>query len=545
MKYSAKIPIFALYSGFVSHNPHKARRLPCRTIINAGDTLYIKEKVPKAENNVVPKIKSGCSRWPAPLARVAPEEHINLKTMCAMKKNFINTVAMVAVAAIATLTSCVSSLYSSSNSYDDLYAVHDVEVIAAREKAEAEVRKAEAEARRAEALAEQAKWEAEQAKQQALLAQNTPQTQQQTTASAQNNGLIVVEESGNDFVANSYESAYARRLRGFQSASYRMPSSYYSLRYNGNVTYATAYDPAFYNIMVSGDEVWVEPKYITSMFGTWGATRATVVLSPWYYGWRGWSSFYDPWYYSCWGFPRYSWWDWNWNICYGSHWGGWGINLWWGWGGLYRPWHHHHHHYGWYGHHHHHGGFWYGDMWGGGGGHWYRGGDYYGSRNNNSRLNGGGRAPSRGSAVVNRGSANSTPYRSPNSGSVYGNTSRTGRYASALEQQRNGSVGRGTTTGSRSGSAVSSQSSGRTTTTNRSQVVTNDNSSQRNNNSSRNNSTSRSSYNSSSSSSSSYSNSSSFSSGSRGGGGSYSGGGGYSGGSSGGGGSRGGGSRGR
>ncbi|MBR6672014.1 MAG: hypothetical protein IKL17_03345 [Alistipes sp.] len=28
-----------------------------------------------------------------------------------MKKNFINTVAMVAVAAIATLTSCVSSLY--------------------------------------------------------------------------------------------------------------------------------------------------------------------------------------------------------------------------------------------------------------------------------------------------------------------------------------------------------------------------------------------------------------------------------------------------
>ena len=65
MKYSAKIPIFALYSGFVAHNLHKARRLPCRTIINAGDTLYIKEKVPKAENNVVPKIKSGCSRWPA------------------------------------------------------------------------------------------------------------------------------------------------------------------------------------------------------------------------------------------------------------------------------------------------------------------------------------------------------------------------------------------------------------------------------------------------------------------------------------------------
>lgn len=455
-----------------------------------------------------------------------------------MKKNFINTVAMVAVAAIATLTSCVSSLYSSSGSFDDLYAVHDVEVIAAREKAEAEVRKAEAEARRAEALAEQAKWEAEQAKQQALLAQNNQNVQLQSQP-VQSDGVIVVEEDNNDFVANTYESAYARRLRGFQSASYRMPSSYYSLRYNGNVTYATAYDPAFYNIMVSGDEVWVEPKYITSMFGTWGATRASVVLSPWYYGWSSWSSFYDPWYYSCWGFPRYSWWDWNWNICYGSHWGGWGVNLWWGWGGLYRPWHHHH--YGWYGHHHHHhhpGGFWYGDMWGGGGGNWHRGGSYYGSRNNDSRQDGG-RVPTRGSTIVNRGSAHSTPYRSPNSGSVYGNTSRTGRYASALEQQRTGSVGRGSVTGSRGQSAVSSpsQSTGRSTSTNRGQAYTN-NSNERNSSSSRNTSTSRSSYSSSSSSSSSYSSGSSFSSGSRGGGG-------YSGGSSGGGGSRGGGSRGR
>lgn len=455
-----------------------------------------------------------------------------------MKKNLIIIVAMVAAAAIATLTSCVSSLYSSSGSYDDLYAVHDVEVIAAREKAEAQVRKAEAEARRAEALAEQAEWEAEQAKQNALLAQNQQLVQSQRVQT-QSDGVIVVEEDNNSYVANSYESAYARRLRGFQSASYRMPSSYYSLRYNGNVTYATAYDPAFYNIMVSGDEVWVEPKYITSMFGTWGATRATVVLSPWYYGWHGWSSFYDPWYYSCWGFPRYSWWDWNWNICYGSHWGGWGVNLWWGWGGLYRPWHHHHYH-GWYGHHHHHhhhGGFWYGDMWGGGGGHWNRGGSYYGSRNNNSRLSGGGSLPSRGSSVVNRGSANSTPYRSPSSGSVYGNTSRSGRYESALTQQRNGSIGRGTTTGSRSQAAVGSSSS---TTTNRGQATTNNNSSGRSSSSSsRNTSTSRSTYNSSSSSSSSYSSGSSFSSGSRSSGGSF------SGGSSGGGGSRSGGSRGR
>ena len=378
------------------------------------------------------------------------------------------------------------------------------------------------------------------AKQKATTAQNTQSVQR--VAQTQSDGVIVVEEDNNSFVANTYESAYARRLRGFQSANYRMPSSYYSLRYNGNVTYATAYDPAFYNIMVSGDEVWVEPKYITSMFGTWGATRASVALSPWYYGWGSWASFYDPWYYSCWGFPRYSWWDWNWNICYGSHWGGWGVNLWWGWGGIYRPWHHHH--YGWYGphsHRYHHGGggFWYGDMWGGGGGSMHRGGSYYGSRNNSSRVNGGTAQPARGSAVVNRGSANSTPYRSPSSGSVYGNTSRTGRYATALEQQRNGSVGRGTATGSRSDATVSQQntSTGRTTNVNRGQTTT---SNERSSSSSRNTSTSRSSYNSSSS----YNSGTSYS-GTRSSGSSYSGGGGYSGGGSRGGGSSSSGSRGR
>ena len=446
-----------------------------------------------------------------------------------MKKNLNKMVVLVAVAAITTLSSCVSSLYTSAGAYDDLYAVHDVEVIAAREKAEAEVRKAEAEARRAEALAEQAEWEAQMAKQNATLAQNRPAQPQQTTSS---DGVIVVEEDGNDFVANTYESAYARRLRGFQSASYRMPSSYYNLRYNGTVSYVTAYDPAFYNIMVSGDEVWVEPKYISSMFGSWGAVKATTLISPWYYGWNRWPGFYDPWYYSWWGFPRYSWWDWNWSMCYGSYWGSWGPNLWWGWGGLYRPWHHHH--YGWHNPHHH-GGFWYGDMWGGGGGYWHRGGSYYGSRNNSSRLDGGGgRLPARGSSIVNRGSANSTPYRSPSSGTVYGGNSRGGRYAAALEQQRNGSMGRGNAVGSRSQATQNNQSPAYrgNTTTNRSSAVNRGTTSQ-SSSSSRNNSTSRSSSYSSSSSSSF---GGSYSSGSRGGGG-------YSGGSSGG--SRGGGSRGR
>ena len=116
-------------------------------------------------------------------------------------------------------------------------------------------------------------------------------------------------------VADNYESAYARRLYGFNSPTYKLPSSYYRLAGNSTMFYATAYDPAYYNIMVSGDQVWVEPKYITSMFGSWGATNVTygIYSSPWNYGWSYGAS---PFYYSWWGYPRYSWYDWNWNICY-------------------------------------------------------------------------------------------------------------------------------------------------------------------------------------------------------------------------------------
>jgi hypothetical protein len=119
----------------------------------------------------------------------------------------------------------------------------------------------------------------------------------------------------NTILASDYQSAYARRLYGFESNSYRMPASYYSLTASNALFYASAYDPAFYNVMVSGDQVWVEPKYVTSMFGSWGATNITYGLyaSPWNYGWNFTVS---PFYYSMWGYPCYSWYDWNWNICY-------------------------------------------------------------------------------------------------------------------------------------------------------------------------------------------------------------------------------------
>ncbi len=142
-----------------------------------------------------------------------------------------------------------------------------------------------------------------------------------------------------DILADDYDSAYARRLRGFNSPTYRMPSSYYNLAYSSAMTYASAYDPAFYNVIVMGDEVWVEPRYISSMFGSWGAPsyfNFNYSFGGWYgggmYGGGMWG--YNP--YSWWGYPRYSWWDWNYGYNYNPYWGGY-YNPYYGpyWGGGY------------------------------------------------------------------------------------------------------------------------------------------------------------------------------------------------------------------
>ena len=419
-------------------------------------------------------------------------------------KNIKRILLATLVAIVAT--GCTSAYYTAGGSaYDDLYASHNRTEIANRQKAEAEARLAEAEARKAEAEALQAEYEAKIAAYNAKAAAEGKQTIKVSETSA--DGVIVLEEdnSTRSFVADSYESAYARRLKGFRSASYRMPSSYFNLRYNGNILLATAYDPAFYNVMVSGDEVWVEPRYITSMFGTWGATNATAMIySPWYYGWSPrWSlswGMYDPWYYSSWGFPRYSWYDWNWNICYG---GGWGHNLWWGWGGHYHPWrpalHHHHHNP------HHWGGVVLGPGNIAGGGHWH--GSLRGTRLDNG-AQGGGIMQQKQEQQVSSSRANSSSNRS---GNVSSRSSQT--------------VGR-------SNSALINNSRAKSITQNSSSSSSRNNSSSYNSNSSSNRSSS---YNSSSSSS-----SSSFSSGSSG----RSGGGSFGGGSAGGG-ARSGGSRGR
>ena len=224
-----------------------------------------------------------------------------------MKRSLRIMVLALAAVVMGGCTAMMNTSYGSS----DLYRTNNRVAVANELTAKAEADKARAEARRAEyeALIAQAEYEA-----------------------------MMEGDTFSSVLADTYESAYARRLYGFTSPTYRMPTTYYDLAMNDAVFYATAYDPAFYNVMISGDQVWVEPKYITSMFGSWGATNLSFGLytSPWTYGWVHYA---NPFYYSWWGYPHYSWYDWNWTICYnpyyGVHWPGYYPGYWPGYPGYY------------------------------------------------------------------------------------------------------------------------------------------------------------------------------------------------------------------
>ena len=106
----------------------------------------------------------------------------------------------------AGLASCSSAYYASAGyASDDLYAVHDRAEISRRKQAEAEAQRAAAEARRAE-------WEARIAEAKAAAAENSYYEYRSADANPYESVL-----------ADDYESAYARRLRGFESPTYKMP----------------------------------------------------------------------------------------------------------------------------------------------------------------------------------------------------------------------------------------------------------------------------------------------------------------------------------
>lgn len=229
---------------------------------------------------------------------------------------------MLALGAIALgATSCGTAVnlarINAATYTDDLYAIHDTEALREAERQLAE--------REAAAKAEQEKRIA------AMIAAANAEADIDDLLSdvevvESPAGTVISTDGGdvnvyNNIYVDDYKSAYARRLQGFSSLTYRMPSSYWDYRYGDAYFLTLAYDPAFYTVMIMGDQVWVEPRYITNMFGSWN--------NPYYYGYH---YGYNPYYYGY----SYGYWDyWGWNSPY------WGCD----------PFYHYHCHNHWYGPH--------------------------------------------------------------------------------------------------------------------------------------------------------------------------------------------------
>lgn len=101
-------------------------------------------------------------------------------------------------------------------------------------------------------------------------------------------------------LADSYADAYQRRLDARSDPYYGINN--WGAYYSNDFWYASAYDPSFYNVIVVGSRVWVEPNYISSSFGWpyYGSRYYRPYMGiglgfySSYYGW-GYNSWYSPW----------------------------------------------------------------------------------------------------------------------------------------------------------------------------------------------------------------------------------------------------------
>lgn len=138
--------------------------------------------------------------------------------------------------------------------------------------------------------------------------------------SIKNDTIIYKAEDANPYnriLSESYEESYERRLRGLEDPTYGFNN--WPLYNSTEYWYAQSYDPAYYNIIVMGGYVWVEPWYISRMF-SW--PRPSIHFS-FGFGW-------DYPYYSYWNNPS-SFYYWNWNYPYLAHTSPWyGNSYWWG-----------------------------------------------------------------------------------------------------------------------------------------------------------------------------------------------------------------------
>lgn len=183
------------------------------------------------------------------------------------------------------------------------------------------------------------------------------------------NSTGMTAQTQRDELVTSVDAALQRRILAYRN--YRaMDDDYWRLMESFHEALSRRYDPAFYNVITFGNDMWVEPAYITAIFdksdptarlkekqfSLWddrdNRTQVNVTLNVtpgggWFSPWNAyWDSYYwgyapwrNPWrwnsyYYGGWG-PHWGWnWSWNWGPTWG--WGpAWGPN--WSWGPAWWP----------------------------------------------------------------------------------------------------------------------------------------------------------------------------------------------------------------
>ena len=179
-------------------------------------------------------------------------------------RKLITVLGSVVVATL--LGGCSATVYSSTSSAatDDLYVTHNRKAIAA-EKQQRLIRQQEA---------QRAAEEAERARREEVARAVSELNDRQE------------DESRSILIAGGYGGdSYASRLKSLGSLSDDRQSDVQNENANTSGRYASAYDPAYYDVTVLGDQVLVEPKYAPSLYGDWGTANVNINLGLW-----GWSS---------------------------------------------------------------------------------------------------------------------------------------------------------------------------------------------------------------------------------------------------------------
>jgi hypothetical protein len=68
-----------------------------------------------------------------------------------------------------------------------------------------------------------------------------------------------------NILVDNYYDAHNRRIEAMKDISYGF-NNYYDVQFSDAYWYASTYDPIMYNVIIMGDDVWVEPNWLSNSF---------------------------------------------------------------------------------------------------------------------------------------------------------------------------------------------------------------------------------------------------------------------------------------